>query len=250
MGADTLEAIMERAPVAPQVMSVPDAGWGASRIESRYTTLMQSAAVRSLVRQGGRVFVATEGRGADLIEALITLGHRDFAEKRIQETRAKWPAIRARHVGLRLHGFGRLQTNKAGGAVDLFDALESLDRERLARRLHWIASTGRRLPDLYVQVNTGSEPQKGGLLPEAADGFVAWCRGELGLTLVGAMAIPPRQQDPLPHFRWLRAFADRNRLAECVMGMSADYAAAIACGATAIRVGRAMFAAEAQANAI
>lgn len=250
MGAGILEATLERMPVVPPVVSASDAGWDASRIEARYTTLMESAAVRSLLRRGGRVFVATEGRGADLIDALITLGHRDFAEKRVQETRAKWPAIRARHVGLRLHGFGRLQTNKAGGAADMFDALENLDRERLARRLHWIAGTGRRLPDLYVQVNTGSEPQKGGLLPEAADGFVAWCRGELGLTLVGAMAIPPRQQDPLPHFRWLRAFADRNRLAECVMGMSVDYAAAIACGATAVRVGRAVFAAEAHANAI
>lgn len=177
---------------------------------------------------------------AERIEAAIAAGQRVFGENRVQEARAKWPALRERHPELELHLIGPLQTNKAADAVKLFDVIESLDREKLARVLAAeMEKQGRRVPVL-VQVNTGKEPQKAGVLPEAADAFIAEA-GRLGLEVKGLMCIPPLEEDPSPHFARLAAIARRNGLEILSMGMSGDFEAAVAQGATHVRVGTAIF---------
>jgi PLP dependent protein len=211
-----------------------------SGLEARYERLMSGPAVRALLARGGEVFLASEGQPAASVRALIALGHRHFAEKYVQEAAGKWPALRAATAGLRLSDFGRLQTNKVRAALTLFDAVESVDRPSLALALRRRLAEGSASPALYVQVNTGKEPQKGGVFPEDVARFCAYCR-ELGLTISGLMAIPPRGIEQRPHFELLRRLADRAGLAGCCMGMSDDHALAIARGATAIRIGRAVF---------
>jgi pyridoxal phosphate enzyme (YggS family) len=175
------------------------------------------------------------------VQAVLDAGHRLFGENRVQEAQGKWPAFRERYDGVELHLIGPLQTNKARAAVALFDAIQTLDRPSLAAKLaDAMAATGRS-PALYVQVNTGAEPQKAGVLPEAADGFIAACRGEYGLAVAGLMCIPPDGEDPRPHFRLLREIAARNGLSGLSMGMSGDFEAAVAEGATLVRVGSAIF---------
>jgi uncharacterized pyridoxal phosphate-containing UPF0001 family protein len=212
----------------------------AAGIEERYERFMSGREVRAFLRQGGEVFLATEGQSEASVRALMALGHRHFAEKYVQEAARKWPALRAETPGIRLSDFGRLQTNKVRPALALFDALESLDRPSLALSL-WRQRRGSHGPSLYVQVNTGKEPQKGGLAPEDVERFCAYCQDELGLPLAGLMAIPPRAEAPRPHFELVRRLADAVGLEGCSMGMSDDYQVAIACGATAIRIGRAVF---------
>jgi len=212
-----------------------------SDLGARYERLMSERSVRSFLRRGGEVFLASERQPAESLRVLIGLGHRHFAEKYVQEATSKWPALRAQTPGLRLNDFGRLQTNKVRPALALFDAIESLDRPSLALALQRQRVATRLGPSLYVQVNTGKEPQKGGLFPEDVARFCLYCRDELGLTLAGLMAIPPRAADARPHFELLRRLADESQLAGCSMGMSADYRVAIDCGATLIRIGRAVF---------
>ena len=179
--------------------------------------------------------------GADAIEPVIAAGQRVFGENRVQEAKAKWPPLIARHGGVELHLVGTLQSNKAREAVALFDAIHSLDRESLAQALaKEIARQGRR-PLLFVEVNTGAEPQKSGLLPQEVDGFLAACRDRHGLSVSGLMCIPPADEAPAPHFALTAQIARRNSLALLSMGMSADFATAIAFGATHVRVGTAIF---------
>ena len=175
------------------------------------------------------------------VEAVLAEGHRVFGENRVQEAAGKWPEFRARFAGIELHLIGPLQTNKARQAAELFDVIQTLDRPKLAAKLaDAFAATGRSLP-CYVQVNTGDEDQKAGCAPEEADAFIAACRGEYGLDVAGVMAIPPVEEDPVPHFRMLREIGARNGLAGLSMGMSADFDIAIAEGATVVRVGSALF---------
>jgi len=182
------------------------------------------------------------------IEAVLAEGHRVFGENRVQEAAGKWPALRACYPDVRLHLIGPLQTNKVRQAIDLFDVIETVDRPKLARRLaDAFAETGRALP-CYIQVNTGEEPQKAGVLPGEADAFIADCRG-LGLKLAGLMCIPPVEEEPALHFALLAKIAARNGLAGLSMGMSGDFERAIAQGATVVRVGSALFGARAPGGA-
>jgi pyridoxal phosphate enzyme (YggS family) len=179
--------------------------------------------------------------GAAVIEPVIAAGQRAFGENRVQEAKAKWPALIARHPGVELHLVGPLQSNKAKEAVALFDAIHSVDRPSICEALaKEIARQGRQ-PTLFVEVNTGAEPQKAGVLPEATDAFLAACRERYGLAVAGLMCIPPADEAPAPHFALTAKIAARNGLKLLSMGMSADYATAITMGATHVRIGSAIF---------
>ncbi len=178
------------------------------------------------------------------IEAVLEAGHRVFGENKVQEAQGKWPALRERFEGVELHLVGPLQTNKARAAMELFDAIHSVDRPKLARTLARLADEEGRCPDLFVQVNTGEEAQKAGVLPAEADALVAEVR-ELGLPLKGLMCIPPVDEEPSLHFALLAKIAARNGLEGLSMGMSDDFERAIAQGATHVRVGSAIFGARA-----
>ena len=187
-----------------------------------------------------RLIAVSKVQPAERVEAVLAQGHRVFGENYVQEAQGKWPAWKAAYPGVELHMIGPLQTNKAKVAVELFDAIHTLDRPSLAEKLARLAQARGACPQLFVQVNTGAEPQKAGVLPEAADGFIAACRG-LDLPLAGLMCIPPDGEDSTPHFAALRALAQRNGLEGLSMGMSGDFETAIAEGATHIRVGSAIF---------
>lgn len=175
------------------------------------------------------------------IAPIIAAGQRDFGENRVQEARRKWPELRAATPDLRLHLIGPLQSNKAKEAVETFDVIHTVDRPKIAAALaEEMARQGRRLP-VFVQINTGAEPQKAGVLPEEADAFIEACRTQYGLQLEGLMCIPPAEDVPAPHFALLAKIAARNGLTALSMGMSGDFAAAIHQGATHVRVGSAIF---------
>ncbi len=175
------------------------------------------------------------------VEAVLDEGHRIFGENRVQEAQGKWPALRDRYGDISLHLIGPLQTNKVKAAMDLFDVIQTLDRNRLAVKIATEAQERGSCPDLYVQVNTGEESQKAGIAPGEADAFIARCREEYDLPIIGVMAIPPADEPPIPHFDLLAQIAERNGLSHLSMGMSADFEEAIAYGATAVRVGSAIF---------
>jgi len=179
--------------------------------------------------------------GADAIRPVLERGHRVFGENRVQEAAGKWPELRAEYDDIVLHLIGPLQTNKVRDAVGLFDWIETVDRPKLAAALAREMQHQGRKPRLMVQVNTGGEPQKAGVLPEEADGLIALCREEHGLNIEGLMCIPPLEEEPSPHFMLLEKIARRNGLAMLSMGMSADFEKAIAYGATHVRVGTAIF---------
>ena len=175
------------------------------------------------------------------VEAILEEGHRVFGENRVQEAAGKWPDFRERFDGVELHLIGPLQTNKVKQAVGLFDAIHSVDREKLARKLaEEFDSSGRQLP-CFLQINTGEEPQKAGCLPADADAFVRSCREDLQLPVEGLMCIPPVDEEPSLHFALLKKIAERNGLTGLSMGMSGDFERAIALGATHVRVGSAIF---------
>ncbi len=202
-----------------------------------------AAAARAAGRDPASVTLVAVSKthGADRVRELLEAGQRVFGENRVQEAEEKFPALRAAYPDLALHLIGPLQTNKAREAVALFDAIESVDRERLAATLaKEMARSGRR-PDYYIQVNTGEEPQKAGVLPAELDAFVASCRDRHKLPIVGLMCIPPVEEEPALHFALLAKMAARNGLARISMGMSADYETAIRLGATHVRVGTALF---------
>jgi pyridoxal phosphate enzyme (YggS family) len=187
-----------------------------------------------------RLIAVSKVQPLDRVEAVLAAGQRLFGENRVQEAAGKWPALRERFGAVELHLIGPLQTNKARAAFGLFQAIHSVDREKLVGVLARLADETGSCPDLFVQVNTGAEPQKAGVLPEALDGLVAEVR-RLGLPLAGLMCIPPEAEDPVPHFGMLAGLAGRNGLAGLSMGMSGDFEAAIAAGATLVRVGSAIF---------
>jgi len=178
---------------------------------------------------------------AEAIEPVLAAGQRVFGENYVQEAKAKWPALRERHAGVELHMIGPLQSNKAREAVELFDVIHTLDRPSLAQALaKEIARQGKK-PRLLVQVNTGEEPQKGGVIPGEVDAFLEACRSQYGLEIEGLMCIPPAEDPPSPHFALLNTIAKRHGLTWLSMGMSADFDAAIQLGATHVRVGSAIF---------
>ncbi len=174
------------------------------------------------------------------VQAVLEQGHRCFGENRVQEAAGKWPAFREQFEGIDLHLIGPLQTNKARQAMDLCDAIHSVDRPKLAKTLARLAQEVGRCPDLFIQVNTGEEEQKAGIMPANADEFIAECRA-LDLPVQGLMCIPPVQEEPSLHFAFLAKIARRNGLTGLSMGMSSDFETAIALGATHVRVGSAIF---------
>ena len=209
--------------------------------------LQVRAQIARACRDAGRdpatvsLVAVSKTHSADAIEPVIGAGQRVFGENRVQEAKAKWPPLLARNSGLELHLVGTLQSNKAREAVALFDAIHSVDRPSLCEALaKEIARQGQR-PTLFVEVNTGGEPQKAGVLPEAADEFLKACRDRYGFSISGLMCIPPANEPPAPHFALAAKIAARNGLALLSMGMSADFAVAIAFGATHVRVGTAIF---------
>jgi PLP dependent protein len=178
---------------------------------------------------------------AEAIEPVIAAGQRIFGENRVQEAKAKWPPLMARYEALELHLVGSLQSNKAKDAVALFDAIHSVDRTSLAEALAKEIAKQARRPLLFVEINTGGEPQKSGVLPQDADSFLTACRDRYGLVISGLMCIPPFDEAPAPHFALTAQIARRNGLQLLSMGMTADFATAIAFGATHVRVGTAIF---------
>jgi len=174
------------------------------------------------------------------VEAVLEEGHRVFGENRVQEAAGKWPEFRERFQGVDLHLIGPLQTNKARQAMELVNAIHSVDRPKLATTLARLAQELGQCPDLFIQVNTGEEEQKAGILPADADGFIQDCR-DLDLPVKGLMCIPPVDEEASLHFALLAKLADRNGLAGLSMGMSGDFEGAIALGATHVRVGSAIF---------
>ena len=211
----------------------------------------------NLAAVGARIAAAAEAAGrpadsvtlvavpktfpAEHIRPALVAGHRVYGENRVQEAAEKWPGLRADFPDAVLHLIGPLQTNKVRDAVALFDVIETVDRPKLAAALRREFDRSGRAPTCYIEVNTGSEPQKSGVLPGDADAFVELCRREHDLPVKGLMCLPPQGQDPAPHFTLLRDIAQRNDLPILSMGMTADFEIAIACGATHVRVGTAIF---------
>ena len=201
-----------------------------------------AAAEAAAARAPGSVqlIAVSKVQPAGRVEAVLAEGHRLFGENYVQETAAKWPAWRAQYPDVRVHMIGPLQTNKVKLAAELFDAIHTVDRPSLAEKLARLAQSRGASPELFVQVNTGAEPQKAGVLPDAADAFIADCR-RMDLPLAGLMCIPPEGEDARPHFQMLARIAAGNGLAGLSMGMSSDFEMAIAEGATHVRVGSAIF---------
>jgi len=178
---------------------------------------------------------------ASAITPVIESGQRVFGENRVQEAKGKWPALISSYDGLKLHLIGPLQSNKAKEAVALFDAIHSVDRPSICQALAKEIESQKKRPQLFVQINTGEEPQKAGIAPQDADAFIAACRDNYGLEISGLMCIPPVNEAPGPHFALTAKIAARNGLKNLSMGMSADFATAIQFGATHVRVGSAIF---------
>ena len=190
---------------------------------------------------GVRLVAVTKTVPTSVIEQAIGAGQRAFGENRVQEAQGKWPALKERHPGLELHLIGPLQSNKVREAVQLFDVIETVDRPKLARALaEEIARAGKR-PRLFVQVNTGEEPQKAGIAPPETESFVALCRDTFGLSIDGLMCIPPFEEEPAMHFALLEKLAGKIGVKELSMGMSGDFVRAVQFGATYVRVGTAIF---------
>ena len=200
-------------------------------------------AEREAGRAAGSVTLVAVSKtfGADAIAPVIEAGQRVFGENRVQEAQAKWPELKARYGGIELHLIGPLQSNKAKDAVALFDVIESVDREKIAAELAREMRRQDRHPALYVQVNTGLEPQKAGIDPRETAAFIARCRDIHGLEIEGLMCIPPADENPGPHFALLEKLAREAGVRNVSMGMSGDYETAVAFGATHVRVGSAIF---------
>jgi PLP dependent protein len=200
-------------------------------------------AARLAGREPGQITLVAVSKTFDApaIRPVIEAGQRVFGENRVQEAQDKWPALKREFPDVELHLVGPLQSNKTKEAVALFDVIQSVDREKIARALAAEIARQNRAVRLFVQVNTGEEPQKAGVAPAEADAFIALCRGEIGLAIEGLMCIPPADDHPGPHFALLGEIAGRNGVAGLSMGMSADYEEAVMLGATHVRVGSAIF---------
>jgi pyridoxal phosphate enzyme (YggS family) len=201
------------------------------------------AAERQAGRAAGSVQLVAVSKtfNADQIRPAISAGQRVFGENRVQESQGKWPELKAETAGIELHLIGPLQSNKADDAVALFDVIETIDREKIARAVADEMKRQGKAMRLYVQVNTGLEPQKAGIAPDDTAAFVELCRKELGLSIEGLMCIPPAEENPGPHFALLAKLAREAGVEKLSMGMSSDYETAIAFGATSVRVGSAIF---------
>ena len=215
------------------------------------TSLDRLASVRARIaraaRDAGRdprdltLVCVSKTFGPDDITPVIEAGERVFGENRVQEALEKWPPLKASHPGLELHLIGPLQSNKAHDAVSFFDVIETVDRDKIAKVLASEIQKTSRHPRLYVQVNTGAEPQKAGVLPQEADRFIESCRKDYGLEISGLMCIPPLDDQASPHFALLNMIAARNGISVLSMGMSSDFELAIGLGATHVRIGSAIF---------
>lgn len=214
---------------------------GADRLAEVTGRIAEAARASGRSPSDVTLVAVSKTHGADRVRELLEVGHRVFGENRVQEAEGKFPELKAAWPDLELHLIGPLQTNKARDAVALFDVIQSVDRDRLAAALvKEMERLGRR-PACYIQVNTGEEPQKAGILPKDVDAFVALCRDQYKLPVVGLMCIPPVDEEPALHFALLAKMAARNGLAKLSMGMSADYETAVRMGATHVRVGSALF---------
>lgn len=222
-----------------------DGGRAPAGVLGRLTEIHHRMAVAA--KEAGRdprsvtLVCVTKTHPAEAIEPAIDAGERVFGENRVQEAKAKWPQLKSSHAGLVLHLIGPLQTNKTREALELFDVIETLDRPKLAQSLAREMDRSGRRPRLYVEVNTGAEPQKSGILPGETDTFIAACRRDYGLDIDGLMCIPPADQQASPHFALLAKIAARNGIPNLSMGMSADFELAIQLGATHVRIGTAIF---------
>jgi PLP dependent protein len=212
---------------------------------ARLTAVQQrlAAAAQAAKRDPASVHLVavTKTFGADDIVPVLEVGHRRFGENRVQEAKGKWPALRQRFPGIELHLIGSLQSNKAREAVELFDAIHTIDRPKIAHAVAGeMARQGRRLK-LFIEVNTGEEPQKAGVMPREAAALLRLCSQDLKLEIAGLMCIPPHDEEPAVHFAFLAKLAQELELKELSMGMSADFETAIEFGATHVRVGSAIF---------
>lgn len=217
----------------------------ANQITQNYNEVMSriAAAAGRVGRQTEDITLVAVSKtfGPEDIEPVLQIPHRTFGENRVQESYGKWPELKSRYPDTVLHLIGPLQTNKAREAVSLFDCIETLDREKLARTLGKEIQAAGKAPELFVQVNTGLEPQKAGIEPQELDGFIQTCRTIYDLPVTGLMCIPPVDEEPALHFALLAKLAGRNGLAKLSMGMSGDFETAIELGATHVRVGSAIF---------
>ena len=217
----------------------------ANQITQNYNEVMSriAAAAGRAGRQTEDITLVAVSKtfGPEDIEPELQIPHRTFGENRVQESYGKWPELKSRYPDTVLHLIGPLQTNKAREAVSLFDCIETLDREKLARTLGKEIQAAGKAPELFVQVNTGLEPQKAGIEPQELDGFIQTCRTIYDLPVTGLMCIPPVDEEPALHFALLAKLAGRNGLAKLSMGMSGDFETAIELGATHVRVGSAIF---------
>jgi pyridoxal phosphate enzyme (YggS family) len=214
-------------------------------VTSRLADVRRSLA--AACREAGRdpssvvLVAASKTVPPEVLETTILAGHQAFGENRVQEAKAKWPALRERYPHVRLALIGPLQSNKVRDAVSIFDVVQSVDRPSLARALAAECARQGRQVDVLVQVNTGAEAQKSGVAVAEVDGLVELCREQLGLSVTGLMCVPPAGQDPMPHFALLAQLAGRHGLAELSMGMSGDFVDAVRAGSTQVRVGSAIF---------
>jgi pyridoxal phosphate enzyme (YggS family) len=222
-----------------------DQPFNARAIEDRYLSIKERIWLAAQARERDpasvRLVAVTKTFSVESILPVLLQGHRYFGENRVQEAMHKWPALRERFPDIELHLIGPLQSNKAREAVALFDCIETLDRPKLAAALAAEIQRQGKAPKLLIQVNTGAEPQKAGVMPADAAQFAKQCQHEFGLTVSGLMCIPPVEDDPLAHFETLAALRDRLGLSDLSMGMSADFEIAIRAGATMVRVGSAIF---------
>jgi pyridoxal phosphate enzyme (YggS family) len=214
---------------------------GADRLAEVKSRIADAAKAAGRPAADVTLVAVSKTNGADRVRELLDAGQRVFGENRVQEAEEKFPALQVEYPDLELHLIGPLQTNKARDAVALFDVIQSVDRERLAVTLAKEMERAGKRPACFIQVNTGEEPQKAGILPAELDAFVAACRDVHKLPIVGLMCIPPVDEEPALHFALLTKMAARNGLSKVSMGMSADYEAAVRLGATHVRVGSALF---------
>ncbi len=188
-----------------------------------------------------KIIAVSKTHGKDKIVDLINAGHRIFGENRVQEAASKWPELKKTYSDIKLHLIGPLQSNKAKEAVTIFDCIQTIDREKIAKAIAEEMKKQQKKLDLFIQINIGEEEQKAGIQPKEADKFIKYCRDDLELNIKGLMCIPPLNEEPAMHFALLKKIAERNNIKELSMGMSGDFETAAALGATYIRVGTAIF---------
>src|SRR5580692_11187779 len=232
-----LRPAVEMTPQNPSMMSEPLPS-ALAAVEQQIARACQDA---RRDRASVTLIAVSKTFGAETIAPVIEAGQRVFGENRVQEAKAKWPGLISAYPGLAVHLIGPLQSNKAKEAVALFDAIHSVDRPSICEALAKEIDSQKRRPELFVQLNTGEEPQKAGVAPADADAFITSCREKYGLPITGLMCIPPVNDAPAPHFALTAKIAARNGLTNLSMGMSADFAIAIQMGATHVRVGSAIF---------